>query len=144
MHPANRETQPIYSQKAIWYCNLRKYNYCDNFVYGVKYKYPWKIFYKKWTELTSEVSNKWIKETLNKSLYTSCLHIFRQFAQKILRVRSVFLRFFERTDEKSDGTICANDLISVSQKTRRFFYEERRFKNNLRKIFAGFSQPCSR
>ena len=27
------------------------------------------------------------KETLNKSLYTSCLHIFRQFAQKILAIR---------------------------------------------------------
>ena len=27
---------------------------------------------------------------------------------------SVFLRFFEHTDKKSDCTICANDLISIS------------------------------
>ena len=52
-------------------------------------------------------------ETLNKSLYTSCAHIFQPLAQKILRVRSVFLRFFELTDKKSDSTIYANDLISV-------------------------------
>ena len=66
-----------------------------------------------WYNPTKQVGDN-PRETLNKSFYTSCLHIFRLLAQKILAIQSVFLRFFELTDKKSDGTICAIDLISVA------------------------------
>ena len=58
------------------------------------------------------------KETLNKSHHkivcTSCLHIFRQPAQKILVMRQHYCGLFVQPDKKSDGAICTNDLISVS------------------------------
>ena len=59
-----------------------------------------------------------LKETLNKSHHkivcTSCLHIFRQPAQKILVMRQHYCGLFVQPDKKSDGAICTNDLISVS------------------------------
>ena len=59
-----------------------------------------------------------IKETLNKSHHkivcTSCLHISRQPAQKILVMRQHYCGLFVQPDKKSDGAICTNDLISVS------------------------------
>ena len=63
------------------------------------------------------------KGTLNKSrlksICTSCLHIFRQPAQKILAMRQHSCGLFGQPDEKSDCTICANDLISISLKIPR-------------------------
>ena len=58
-------------------------------------------------------------ETLNKSrlkaVCTSCLHIFRQLAQKISKImRQHYCGLFVQPDKKSDGAICTNDLISVS------------------------------
>ena len=57
-------------------------------------------------------------ETLNKSrlkaVCTSCLHIFRQLAQKILVMRQHYCGLFVQPDKKSDGAICTNDLISSS------------------------------
>ena len=62
------------------------------------------------------------KETLNKSrlkaVCTSCLHIFRQLAQKILVMRQHYCGLFVQPDKKSDGAICTNDLISVSLKIK--------------------------
>ena len=59
-----------------------------------------------------------IKEPLIKSrqktVCTSCLHIFRHFAQKFSDRRQYAEELFEQTDEKSDGAICTNDLISAS------------------------------
>ena len=59
-----------------------------------------------------------LKETLNKSrlkaVCTSCLHISRQPEQKILVMRQHYCGLFVQPDEKSDGAICTNDLISVS------------------------------
>ena len=64
------------------------------------------------------VSYTIFKETLNKSrlkaVCTSCLHIFRQPDQKILVMRQHYCGLFVQPDEKSDGAICTNDLISVS------------------------------
>ncbi|MCI7084525.1 MAG: hypothetical protein PUB41_06525, partial [bacterium] len=45
---------------------------------------------------------------------TSCLHLFRQPAQKILVMRQHYCGLFVQPDKKSDGAICTNDLISVS------------------------------
>ncbi|MGN0503342.1 MAG: hypothetical protein ACI4HN_10480, partial [Ruminococcus sp.] len=45
---------------------------------------------------------------------TSCLHIFRQLAQKILVMHQHYCGLFVQPDEKSDYAICTNDLISVS------------------------------
>ena len=62
--------------------------------------------------------NNVFKETLNKSrlkaVCTSCLHIFRQLAQKILVMRQHYCGLFVQPDKKSDVAICTNDLISVS------------------------------
>ena len=81
------------------------------------YKLYFKSYFNKFLILV-KVFIIIVKETLNKSqlkfIYTSCLYIFRRFAQKNPRNASAFLRFFEQTDEKSDGTICANNLISIS------------------------------
>ncbi|MEE1219222.1 MAG: hypothetical protein U0L20_04800 [Ruminococcus sp.] len=46
------------------------------------------------------------------------MYISRQFTQKILVMRQLYCGLFEQPDEKSDGTICTNDLISVSLITK--------------------------
>ena len=54
------------------------------------------------------------REPLNKShlkiVCTSCLHIFRHIAHN-----------FEKSDEKSVGAICTNDLISASLELTRYY-----------------------
>ena len=69
-------------------------------------------------ESTIRIANIMLKETLNKSHHkivcTSCLHISRQPAQKILVMRQHYCGLCVQPDEKSDGAICTNDLISVS------------------------------
>ena len=71
------------------------------------------------------------RETLNKSHHTivctSCLHISRQPAQKILVMRQHYCGLFVQPDEKSDGAICTNDLISVSLKIKACPYKGRLF-----------------
>ena len=63
------------------------------------------------------------RETLNKSrlkaVCTSCLHIFRQLAQKILVMRQHYCGLIVQPDKKSDGALCTNDLISVSLKIKK-------------------------
>ncbi|MEE1318585.1 MAG: hypothetical protein UHD05_03670, partial [Ruminococcus sp.] len=60
----------------------------------------------------------YLKEPLIKSrinaVCTSCLHIFCQPDQKILVMRQHYCGLFVQSDEKSDGAICTNDLISAS------------------------------
>ena len=56
-----------------------------------------------------------------KTVCTSCLHIFRHFAQKFSDIRQYAEELFEQTDEKSDGAICTNDLISASLKNISYF-----------------------
>ena len=59
-----------------------------------------------------------LNETLNKSrlkaVCTSSPHIFRQPDPKILIMRQHYCGLFVQPDEKSDGAICTNGLISVS------------------------------
>ena len=62
-----------------------------------------------------------IKEALIKSRlttwHTSCLQIFRHLARKLLEIRKYSCVAFVQADKKSDGAICAPDLISTSLKS---------------------------
>ena len=61
---------------------------------------------------------EYFKEPLINSRLTAghatCLHLFRQTAQKISARRQPYLNLFVHPDEKSDGAICASELISAS------------------------------
>ena len=63
---------------------------------------------------------KLAKEALIKSRltiwHTSCLQIFRHLARKLLEIRKYSCVAFVQADKKSDGAICAPDLISTSLK----------------------------
>ncbi|MBQ6164327.1 MAG: hypothetical protein IJK23_07630, partial [Clostridia bacterium] len=45
--------------------------------------------------------------------HAPCLHLSRHIAQKSLERRQPSCGLFERSDEKSDGAICAPELISA-------------------------------
>ncbi|MBQ6163910.1 MAG: hypothetical protein IJK23_05500, partial [Clostridia bacterium] len=49
--------------------------------------------------------------------HASCLHLSRHIAQKSLERRQPSCGLFEQSDEKSDGAICAPELISAYQGT---------------------------
>ena len=63
------------------------------------------------------------KEALIKShlttWHTSCLQIFRHLARKLLEIRKYSCVAFVQADKKSDGAICAPDLISTSLKNKK-------------------------
>ena len=70
-------------------------------------------------EIRAKVASDITREALIKSRlttwHTSCLQIFRHLARKLLEIRKYSCVAFVQADKKSDGAICAPDLISTSQ-----------------------------
>ena len=69
-------------------------------------------------EIRAKVASDITREALIKSRlttwHTSCLQIFRHLARKLLEIRKYSCVAFVQADKKSDGAICAPDLISTS------------------------------